>query len=697
MANENPLPLAPPTGVCYSSSPYSQGKDVSYVGSGPAIRIGTGRWDDARNMEFIAGFPQKIAGWTQAVQTPLAGIPRAQAIWRDAAGLARVAIGTTNHLYSWQAGVATDITPAIPLSTGTLSGPITTVGQSQIVAIADNTQVLANGDWVFVSAASAVGGITLNGWYQVQNRTGTGYNITFPVAASSSVGPAGGTTAFKYPRINLSNPFTTTLGLAAVNVNHSNHGRVVGNYVDFTTGAPVGGLTLTGDFPVTGVVDVNNYMITAPAVATSGVANAGGTVSAVYSITVQQTVNSALPVWGASGVVWGAVGTSWGTGGQTPAVLADGWTLADYGSQMLAAPIGGTIYVFDSGQGGRAYPLLNAPGTLNAMFVTAERFVVALGINGNLMQMAWADQNDYTQWTTTPTNTALTGRTLSGGNYFVGGKTVTNGLALLWTNSCVFTMNYTAGQEIYSTLLSGDNCGLVSPWAMCVEGMIAYWMSDQDWWNFNGSPAALPSDDVRASVFQGQPYQRGLNRSVLNKAVAVLNRTKKQVRFYYPSAIASENDGGFIFQFDTPSWSPLGFGRSAGTDSKILQTPVSCDKTGLMYYDETGVDANGTPLSCFIQMSPVDVSNGQQAVDIFGFIPDFDYLIGTVVFNSLATYYPDGPMATDGPWQLTANSLRQDLRLDGRMFAFSIALNGLGWTMRLGLNRLDIQSSGARV
>src|ERR1700761_1903029 len=126
MANENPIPLTPPTGVCYSSSPYSLGKDVSYISSGASsVRVGGGRWDDALNMEFIAGFPQKIAGWSQAVPTPLLGIPRAQAVWRDAQGLARVCIGTTTHLYSWQAGAAMDITPVITQSTGTLTNAIT--------------------------------------------------------------------------------------------------------------------------------------------------------------------------------------------------------------------------------------------------------------------------------------------------------------------------------------------------------------------------------------------------------------------------------------------------------------------------------------------------------------------------------------------------------------------------------------------
>lgn len=696
MPAENPVPLAPPPGVCFAISPYAAGKGTALSGSyAEGIRQAAGRWSNASNIEFIAGFPQKIAGWTQCIATPLVGIPRVNRNWRDAGGLARTAIGTTSHLYAFAVGLVTDITPATTLVTGSLTGPITTVSGSAVVAIADATQVLQNLDWVFLSAQNAVGGLTLNGWYQVTGRSGSGYNVTLPIPATSSAGPLGGTVLFNYPRINLSGPFTTTNGSAVVTVAHTTHGRRVGDYVVFSGASAVGGLTLNGEFQVISVPTANTYTITAASAATSG-ASGGGTVSLTYLLSFSPTPASSLPTYGQAGVPYGAPG-GYGTGGVQIATLGDGWTLAAYGSQMLANPIGGTIYVYDTAQGGRAFPLLNAPAIINAMFVTSERFVVALGVGSNPMQIAWADQNDYTVWTTTPTNTANSGRTLIGGSYFVGGVTVRNGLSLIWTDKALFAMNYTSGQEVYATPLGGDNCGLISPWGVCVEGGIVYWMSDQDWWSWNGSPTALPSDDVKASVFQANPSQAGLNRSQMKKSVAVLNRAKSQVRFYFPSSKASENDGGMIFQIDSNSWSPLSFGRSSGEDANLLQTPISGDVSGLLYFEEIGVDANGAPLACNVELASLDVSNGQMAVDIYGFIPDFEVLIGTAVFNAQAAYYPSAPLMTDGPYSITATTDRLDLLLDGKLFAFNVSLSGIGSTMRMGVNRLDVQTAGARV
>ena len=691
------LPVSPAPGVCFSTTQYAVGKDNAFISSGASTyRTGAGRWANAQNIEFVAGYPQKIAGWNAAVQVAMDGIPRCNANWRGLDGLAREAIGTTTHLYIWEAGVCTDVTPLQTISTGTInSNPLTPNG-TDVIAVADSSQTLQDGDWVMLSGSATVGGQTVDGWYQVSGRTSGGYNITLTVVATGST-PGGGTVTFEYPRITLSsNPFTTILNSTTVKVTQSSHGQVAGNYVVFNNATSVAGIIINGEYLITNIIDADNYDIVAATEATSSTTG-GGTPNVIYLIAIHQVTNSALPVWGAEGAEWGAVGTLWGTGTVTVATLPDGWTLSAYGSQMLACPVGGTIYIYDPAAGGRAYGLLNAPTDIQAMFVTPERFVVALGTSSSTLQMAWSDQNDYTQWTTTATNTANTGRNLIGGSYFVGGIAVTTGVSLIWTDRCIFQMSYTGSQEIYNTPLLGDNCGLISPWAVTVEGGVAYWMSDQDWWTWNGgAPAPLQSDDVRASVFQATGQQGGLNRQQLGKACAVLNRAKRQVRFFFPSASALENDGGMIYQYDQMCFSPISFGRSCGTDANLLQTPMSCDQTGLLYYDETGTDANGTSLPWMIEIADMDISNGDRNVDIFGFIPNFEVLTGDCGLIAQAAYYPDDTFQSDGPWAINSTTQRQDLRLDGKLFAFQMTGGGLGAAMRMGVNQLDIQPSGGR-
>ena len=673
-------PIAPAPGIVLSDTSYTLGKEGQ-------------RWTAGSNMEFVATYAQKIAGWQAQTSTAMLGIPRCMQEWRDNVGLTRVAIGTTVGLYQWQPGAGAqpmDITPLRTLLGGSLNNPISTSIGNPVITIADTAQRLVNGDWVFLSAASAVGGVTVNGWYSVMNRTSAGYQITSLVVPNATAGPGGGAVSFQYPRINLTNPFAIVNGSKTVTVTDTSGVAAVGGYVIFAGSTPFGGVVFDGTWPITSVSG-STYTFTAATAATA-TAVGGGTVSVIYEINVPQTVNTSLQtvVWGQVGLVWGQAGLAWGTNGFVGATLPDAWTLAAYGSQMLAAPVGGTIYVYDPAYGGRAYPLQNAPLTVQAMFVTPERFVVALGINGNLMKIAWADQNDYTVWTTTPTNTANSGRTFVGGSYFVGGIGVRDGVSLIFTNRTVFQLNYTGGQEIYNSPQIGDNCGLVSPTAVCQEGGLVYWMSDHDWWTWNGGVSQMQSDDVRETVYNS------INRAQIGKCTAMLNRAKRQVRFFWPSGSAAENDTGMIYQFDEPSWSPLAFGRTCGNDANLLSVPISSDTSGLIYYEETGTDANGLPLAASIQTGTMDVSNGDRNVDIFGVIPDFKVITGNVYFTALASYYPNDTLQADGPWIFTSTTERIDLRLDGKLFAMKLEVADLGATFRVGVNRLDVQPSGAR-
>ena len=687
------MPINPSPGVCLSDSPYAVSKEVAYIGSGgSSFRQGAGRWVDATNVEFIAGFPQKIAGYAQSTTSLTEGIPRFEKIWRDGQSNINIGIGTTTHLYFQRGTVLTDITPLMTISTGTLTNPITTISGSEIVAIADSSQNLVNGDWVFLSAATAVGGIVLNGWYQVSSRTGTGYNITVPVAATSSAGPGGGAVSFQYSRITLINPFTTTLGSATVTVHHVSSGASAGQFVIFSGATAVGGLTINGEYQIQTIIDANNYTITAASPAISG-ATGGGSVSVIYEIVVGQAQTGGNVGYGMGNYGVGAYGV-----GATPMTfLANGWTLDAYGFQLLANPIGGTIYVFDPFFGGRAFPLLNAPLSVLAMFVTPERFVVALGINGNPMEMAWSDQQDDTDWTTTPTNTANSGRTLIGGSYFIGGIAIRDGVSLIFTNKCCFQMTYTGSQEIYSTPQIGDNCGAVSPMGICAEGGIAFWWSDQDFFSWNGAVAVLPTDDIRASVFQlGKGW---LNRANINKCAIALNRAKRQVRFWGPGGSNMENSQGVIYQYDQAGvWSLMNFGKTCGQDAELLQTPISADATGALYVDETGVDANGAPLSYSLALSDMDIANGDANADIFGFTPDFQYLANGSQLFIQTGYTPEQGLTASAnfPVALTNNQGQIDLRENGKLFSFSITTDSLGCDFRLGVPMLDVQKAGAR-
>ena len=690
-------PISAVPGIAKSLSDYGAAKGSFGYGSGRAF---SGRYSDGNHTRFVAGFPEKIGGWAPISGiTGLIGIPRAEKSWRDQNAMPRLAIGTESHLYAWDGATLTDITPARTIVSGLLgTNPFTTTSNSSVVAVADTTHTLVNGDWVQFSGASAFNGVTINGWYIVSGFVqGVGYNISVaPVLAAGSGAGGGASVAFSYPRAVLgSNPLATTSGSNVVTVTETSHGAQTGDYVIISGASVFNGVTISGQYQLTST-GANTYTIIAGTNATGTGTGGGSSINVVHYITMGALTLSNPTVYSAG--LYG-VG-NYGFSQSTVVTGSIGWTLDRYGSQLLASPVDGTIYVYDPVKGGRAYPLLNAPNNILAMFVTPERFVTALGTASSPMQMAWADQNDYTVWTSLPTNTANSGRTLQGGTTFICGVPVRDGVSLVFSDKALFVMNYAGDNFVYDTPEASDNASILSSNAAAVLGEAAYWMGNGDFWTWNGTVQPLPSDDIRDYVY------RNINQLYITKTWAMSIRAKKEIWWSYVSANSTEIDSYVIYHIDQQCWSIgkwsglRGSGvRTAGIDADLFSFPICCDANGIAYQHEIGTDDNGQPLDANITFAPVDVSNGDQNVDVFGFLPDFTRLVGTVSLTVNTRLYPQDPNSVAGPFILTPNDTNpyQDIRDDGKMVGFEIDSNVLGGDFRCGVHRLNIQPSGARI
>ena len=680
------MPLIPVTmlpGISKVNSDYAAGQPMGYANG----RIAKGRFVDGDHVRFVAGFPEKIGGWTAATQAKVVGVPRAIRSWRSVSALPLVGIGTSQKLYKFDGQNLTDITPLRPLVSGNLvNNSLTATIGSNFIAVSDPLNQVANGDWVMIVASTTVGGLTVNGWYLVSSASSSGFNITMPSAATFSDAGNGGVITFAYPRVTLTNPFSTVLGSDVVTVTDTAHGANNGDRVTFLGSSPVGGLMMDGEYTLT-FIDANTYAVVA-ATAAASTATGGGSVSVTYDISLQQQVFS-------TGIGYGVIPYGTGVYGLDPSVVqlfANGWTLSPYGGFLLAAPIGGTIYVYDPQSGGRAYPLINAPTSVIAMFVTPERFVVALGTANSTMQLAWADQDDFTNWTSSTTNTANSGRSLQGGSLLIGGLGVTNGVSLIFTDRAVFTMSYTGDNNVYSTLMSGDGAGLLGPYAVVTHGATAYWMSDRDFWMWNGSAQRLPSDDIRDYVYTN------INKLYFSKCFAGMHRAKNEVWFFYCSAASTEIDRYVIFHIDQGVWSIGSMIRTAWVDADYFPLPLTGDASGTIYYQEVGTDANGQILDSYITLAPTDVSSGSTNVDVFGFLPDFERLAKQINLTINTKYYPQDANQASGPFTIAADDStpRLDLRADGKMVGFTLESAAIGGDWRLGVPRVDVQPSGAR-
>lgn len=701
MSDPNYISLTALPGVCKVDSAYLSSIKAAYDAGHGAV----GRFTDMQNTRFTAGMPEKLAGWTLAYASALAGVPRGLNQWRDNSQISYIGIGTTQKLYylapSSSVTTPQNITPWRAILTGNLTNPFTTANGSFDVSVAHTAHGLSVGDYFQLTASAAVGGlaIALTGFVKTVTDANN-YIFTNTSAATGTVAGGGGTVAYVYYRITLSNPFSTVSGSPTVTVAHTAHNAMQGDTVNIAGGSAVGGLTLAGDYVIANVA-TNTYTITAASNAGSTVSGGGGSPTLRYEISVGLATSAAAFGYGTGGYgqdAGGGYGTTSSTGLNFPART---WALDHYGQQLLASPYGGTIYIWDPTIGGRAYPLYGAPASCVWSFVTNERFVFALGTNSNYMQIKWPDQSDYTNWIAAANNTANT-RSMQKGAYLVGGIVARDGVAMVFSNTAAFTFTYSGDNFVYDSTTSGVGCGLTGPLAVCVYGGIVYWLGINEFWNWNGAVGPLPSDDIRDYVFQN------INLAQAQKFVSGVNAAKKEIWFFYCSATATENDSYAIYHVDqqcfsvglmsslnTSYMSP----RTAWIDRELFSFPIATDSAGFLYYHESGNDANGVAMDSWITFSPMTINKANKRMDIAGFKPDFERLTGAINFSVYTQHYPESTpsLDTNSPYTITAGTTTLvDTRIGATLAGYKLESNGLGYDWRLGLCEVDAVPAGAR-
>jgi predicted heme/steroid binding protein len=161
-------------------------------------RGSTNRYKDGDKVRFVDGLPQTIGGWLTNSLTgaTIRGKVRRIHEWQSLDREKWIALGTNSKLYLINQGVVYDITPL--RTNAVLTNPFTTTSGLTTVSVAHVAHGAEAGDFVRFSGATAVGGITIDGEYQVTTVTGPdAYVITHSSPASGSA-TGGGTVTAEY-------------------------------------------------------------------------------------------------------------------------------------------------------------------------------------------------------------------------------------------------------------------------------------------------------------------------------------------------------------------------------------------------------------------------------------------------------------------------------------------------------------------
>jgi hypothetical protein len=152
-----------------------------------------GGWYDCDKVRFRQGTPEKIGGWMPISSKKFLGVCRSLLNWITLTSQNLLGVGTNLKFYVQRGGDYFDITPI--RATNTLTNPFETFIGSPIVEVTDSNAGFLTGDFVTFSGATAVGGLTIDGEYQITTLTTTTYTITASSNATSDAIGGGTVTA----------------------------------------------------------------------------------------------------------------------------------------------------------------------------------------------------------------------------------------------------------------------------------------------------------------------------------------------------------------------------------------------------------------------------------------------------------------------------------------------------------------------
>ena len=681
-----------------------------------------GGWFDGDKIRFRSGFPEKIGGWTQVSNSQYLGVCRSIWIWLDGdagAGNTYIGLGTNIKYYIYFGGVYNDITPIV--QTDILTNPFATSYPTNptTITVTDSGYNPGVGDYVTFSGATAVGGVTISGDYQVKTvPSSTTYTITSATAATSSA-TGGGTVTAQYEYPTGLNVYSIGTGWGAGPWSRgtwgSSYSSGIGqqlrlwsndNYGADLVIAPRGGPIFYWQ-DSTGVSTRAQYLSSLANTTTAASDNATFIIG-VTSITVSSTVAPNLYPYMV------ITGTNIPTGTKIASSYITGSTTVPITTTTTGASSG--TYTFS--YAGSFVP----SATYQVITSSIQEFVIAFGANSydphnaattfNPLLVRWSDQANAYQWI--PELTNQSGEyLLTNGSYIMGARSTRQEI-LVWTDSCLYSMQYLGAPYVWGFQVLMDNISVMSPNSMITINNVTYWMGRDRFYMYSGVVQTLPCA-LRQYIFDD------INQDQAYQVFAGANEAFNEVWWFYVSQSSANTvvDKYVIYNYLDRVWYYGSMGRTAWMQTGTQPYPIAADYNGRLLYHENGCDDQSTsatlPINAYVQSSDFDIGDGHNFGFVWRILPDVNFngstTNGPTVTMTVKPRENSGtPYGTaDNPQVQSAQNYTNApaytvqeftgqvyTRLRGRQLAFRIESTGLGVAWQLGSPRIDIRPDGRR-
>ena len=593
-----------------------------------------GRWINCDKVRFRKGLPQKIGGWDKFSQDYYVGVGRALEAWIDNSGIRYEAIGTDRKVYVYRSGDNADITP---------------IRQSN----------------------------------------------------------------------SLTSVFDTTATSANITVNHSSHGAVAGDFITISNCSltSVGGIANTSidaQYEIQSITNADAYVITSNDTATTSNTNIA---NADIEYQISPGPDKQTFGFGFGTGTWNL--STWSTPRSTSNVTLDmrQWSINNWGEDLLITKRDGESYLWDTSGGMSGNPatlIANAPTASTLSVISTEtRHFICMGTETTIgdvstqdkMFIRFSDQEDFDQFTPNVTNSAGSQR-IAGGSEIRCAKPA-KGTILIWTDTTLQSMSFIGPPFIFGFRQLGNDCGAVGLNSAIVVDDVAYWMSDGQFFRFAGAVQEIPCP-VLNHVFDD------INKAQYSQVYAGQTSDFSEIVWYYCSSASDQIDKYVIYNYLENSWYFGSLARSTYQDNGVELNPIATEffpnetantyvqinglteGRSLIYRHESGVDADGSALSAFIESGDGDIADGETFSFINKVIPDFKNQTGNAVITLKARDYPNDTKTTGEAITVSNTTSFYNSRIRGRQASIKIENSELGSNWRFGTLRINVRPDGKR-
>ncbi len=709
------------------------------------------RWVDCDNTRFRYGLPEKVGGWSSLVSDSIVSVARREFAFVDLDGNKYVAIGTDKFLLIYFEGQLYDITP-IKSTIGSVVMSATDASKEVSVTFS-SAHNLQSGDIILLSNVSVPPGIGLTDaafegkLFQVTRITNsliaivTGTQTTTGAAGGGScditpyepVGPAAQSYGYGWGISEwdgiVSSAVTTTLN------------GTLGDNNNGTSGSTIALTSATG-FPTTGRIQVGTELISYTGVSTN---NLTGITRAVDGSTRAAHSSGTTVTNAADFVDWGEASSA------SVVTLEPGlWSLSNFGQVLVSTIANGKTFTWNAGDAARlttrastttsgfstsANPTatrvtLVSPTTRHLIHLGTETTIGSTATQDNMF-IRFSDQEDINDYTPTAINTAGTQR-LQDGTKIMGALKGKDSI-LIWTDNALYSMKFIGAPFTFGFEQVGTNCGLIGKNAVVEIDGVAFWMSPNGFFMFDGTVKSLPCS-VEDYVYDQADTTKG------QQVYAGLNNQFTEVVWYYPSTNSTYNDQYVVFNYGEQVRGGVWYigteARTSWIDATVYPKPIATKfnssasgtfpevvgedglgQTTLFEHevgtDQVNADGSTTTVTSFVKSYDFDLQASQKNAqgkstgstlsgDVFlamrRFIPDFKDLQGNAKVTLAVKRYPQQSETTTAlsPFTITSSTDKKDTRARGRFVNIKIENTNVSESWRFGTFRIDVQPDGRR-